>query len=540
MVVVNHKPTTKRQCHDCLTDKPWRKNNLWTIVNESGKKVPYRQRIVQRAYALAKHVLNVLLKSRQHGFTSEESIDMVDDAVFIPNLQCGIIAHTKIDAQEIFETKVKLPYMSLPEEIKRRNPAVKWDACHLRLANGSSIRVAVSFRSATTHRLHVSELGKICAKYPKRAEEIITGTLPSVHPQLGGRATIEGTAEGGAGYFYDLCMRAQADTNQAKREGRELNPLQWKFHFYAWYQDPKNVATMVGVKISDELVRYFEQLAEKGIVTTIEQQAWYAFKRDGAGGLAKLMKREHPSTVEEAFESSVEGAVYADEMDKMRSEGRVGFYPWERESLVYTFWDLGYSDATAIIFAQFIQGEIRIIDYYEVVGRGAPYHVEQVMRKPYSYGTPFGPHDIMKHEQGTGIVLKDTYDALFGTRMPNFGKTDRPALEFIGTDLVRGIFPKLRIHQKGVEGGENQGGKDGHRGLLKALSYYRFIWDDIKVQFSKDPLHDWSSHGCKALQTLALAYRYEDIGDHILGYTGAVPVWEDQVASEAEDLMEVE
>jgi hypothetical protein len=451
------------------------------------------------------------------------------------DLQCGIIAHTKIDAQEIFQTKVKLPYMELPEQIRRRIPAEKCDSGHLRLANGSSIRVAVSFRSATTHRLHVSELGKICAKYPKRAEEIKTGTMPSIHPQLGGRATIEGTAEGGAGDFYDLCIQARADTQQAKREGRELNPLQYKFHFYAWHQDPKNVASPIGVTISDELVRYFEQLAEQGIVTSLEQQAWYAFKRDGAGGLGKLMKREHPSTVDEAFESTVEGAVYAEELEQARNEGRIGFYPWEPEALVYTFWDLGYSDATAIIFAQFIQGEIRIIDYYEVVGRGAAYHVEQVMRKPYSYGTPFGPHDIMAHEKGTGTPLKDTYDGLFGARMPNFNVVERPHLKSLGLDAVRGIFGKLTIHQKGVENGENQG-----KGLLQALAYYRYVWDDIKVEFSKDPLHDWSSHGCDGLQTLALAFRYEPIGEHILGYPGSIPEWSPQEAVEDDMYSEIE
>lgn len=511
-------------------------NNLWTIVDKSGIKRPYRRRAVQTDYAISRHGLDVILKSRQHGFSTETDIDMLDDAVFTPDLQCGIIAHTKIAAQEIFHTKVKLPYMELPEEIRRRIPAEKCDAGHLRLANGSSIRVAVSFQSATTHRLHVSELGRICSKYPKRAQDIKEGTMPSVHPQLGGRATIESTAEGGAGDFYDLCIRARADTIQAEREGRELNPLQYKFHFYAWYQDPENVASPIGVKISDELRRYFEELAQKGIVTTTEQQAWYVFTKDGLG---KLMKRQHPSTVEEAFESSVEGAVYAEEMDKARNEGRIGFYPWEQRAPVNTFWDLGYSDATAIIFAQFIQGEIRIIDYYEMVGRGAPYHVEQLLRKPYAYGKPYGPHDIMNHEQGTGIVLKDTYDQLFGVRMPNFEMVPAPTTKALGIHEVRDIFDKLCIHQKGVENGEQQGGKDGKRGLLRALSYYRFEWDDVKNDLSKVPYRDWASHPCDALQTLALSYRYHKIGDHILGYPKSIPEWSPQQTVEDDMYSEI-
>src|SRR3546814_18785208 len=60
--------------------------------------------------------------------------------------------------------------------------------------NNSSIRVATSMRSGTIHRLHVSEFGKICAKFPDKAHEVVTGSLPAV--PLDGIAIIESTAEG--------------------------------------------------------------------------------------------------------------------------------------------------------------------------------------------------------------------------------------------------------------------------------------------------------------------------------------------------------
>ena len=37
-----------------------------------------------------------------------------------------------------------------------------------------------SARSGTLQRLHVSEFGKICAQYPKKAREIVTGAFPAV------------------------------------------------------------------------------------------------------------------------------------------------------------------------------------------------------------------------------------------------------------------------------------------------------------------------------------------------------------------------
>jgi len=500
---------TKAEIGRCLQDKNWCMNNLWTIVDESGTKMPYRRRPVQKDYASKRHGLDVILKSRQHGFTSETDISILNDCVFTPDLRCGIIAHTLADAQEIFETKVKLPYNELPEFIKSKNKAVKCDACTLRLANGSSIRVAVSFRSATTHRLHVSELGKICAKFPKRAEEIKTGTMPSVHPQLGGQATIEGTAEGGAGDFYDLCIQAQSDTIQAEKEGRELSPLQYKFHFYPWFRDPKNAVSPIGITVSDELKQYFEELAEKGIVTIPEQRAWYAQKKDGAGGLGRKMKREHPSTVEEAFEQSVQGAVYGDEMEEAREDGRIGFYPWVKKEPVYTFWDLGYRDATCVIFVQFIREEIRIIDFYQMIGRGAPYHAGQVLEKPYVYGRElYMPHDVMNHEKGTGIVLRDVYQTLFGKKIQVI-PVDRPKVKSNGIEMVRGIFNQIRFNAKTT--------KD----LLKAISFYRYVWDEEKVCFSKDPLHDFASHPADAIQTLAIQFVDHTIDGQRRGLTGA-------------------
>lgn len=54
--------------------------------------------------------------------------------------------------------------------------------------------VSNSGRSGTHNRVHVSEFAKLCAKYPAKADEIITGTIPSV--PANGRMDIESTAEG--------------------------------------------------------------------------------------------------------------------------------------------------------------------------------------------------------------------------------------------------------------------------------------------------------------------------------------------------------
>src|SRR3546814_10877767 len=82
--------------------------------------------------------------------------------------------------------------------------------------------------AGTIHRLHVSEFGKICAKFPDKAHEVVTGSLPAV--PLDGIAIIESTAEGQDGEFYKMTQRA-IGLADAKAK---LSPRDYRFHFFPW------------------------------------------------------------------------------------------------------------------------------------------------------------------------------------------------------------------------------------------------------------------------------------------------------------------
>ena len=102
----------------------------------------------------------------------------------------------------------------------------------LKFSNGSSIRVGMSLRSSTFQFLHISEFGKICAKYPDKATEIITGSLNTL--AAGQYAFIESTSEGREGPFYEMCKQAQALSDS----GKELTKLDFRFHFFPWHREP--------------------------------------------------------------------------------------------------------------------------------------------------------------------------------------------------------------------------------------------------------------------------------------------------------------
>ena len=487
---------------DKLTDPLWRLNNLYWIIDKDSNKVKFKMKPCQRHFYDNMWYWNQLLKARQRGFSTLIDLIILDLCLWNDNIEAGIIAHTLKDVQHIFETKIKYPYQNLPETIKERIPALKCDANELRLANNSWLRVATSMRSSTLRALHVSEHGKMCAKYPKKAEELRTGTMPALHE--GSYFWNESTAEGGAGDFYDACMQAMADTAASKKTGVPLKKKQCKSHFYDWQGEEANETDPEGIVISDELERYFEFLrTDHNIELTDRKKAWYALTRDGAMGLGKLMKREHPSFSAEAFEQSVEGAVFGIEMEKVRSEGRIRFLPYQENELVYTFWDLGVGHPTAIGFVQFIREEVHIIDYHELVGRGIVYHCGEVKRKPYIYGHHYVPHDARNRSRETETPLIDTMRELLGP----VTIVERVESKGDSIQAARMIFPHVFFDAKKTPR------------LIKCLGFYRYAWDDNKLKFKNEPEDDWSADGADMFQCLGVAWVTMSIGGQRLGRT---------------------
>jgi len=77
----------------------------------------------------------------------------------------------------------------------------------------------------------------------------------------------------------------------------------------------------------------------------LEQRAWYLKKAISQG---EDMKREFPSSPDEAFETSNEGAYYGKQITEVRREGRIRKVYYDTNVPVHTAWDLGYNDSTAI------------------------------------------------------------------------------------------------------------------------------------------------------------------------------------------------
>lgn len=414
------------------------------------------------------------------GFSTLIDLDQLDDCLFNSNYKSAIVADTLDNAKKLLREKVYLPFDNLPKELAAELPKmVQRDAESCSWDNGSRFEVGVSLRGGTVNSLHISELGKIAVKYPEKAREIKTGAMNTV--PAGGKLRIESTGMGQDGIFYELCDTARGLINPSH--------LDFTFHFFAWWHDPSYQLDHP-VHISDEMEEYFAQLYADGIPLTLQQKQWYVAVHHSQG---PDMKREYPSTPEEAFESTLEGAYYSRQMALALEEQRI------MESLpvvpgrpVHTIWDLGQKDSTCIVFVQFIGDFVHVIDYYENSGEDVDHYVEVLNERNYDYGSFFMPHDV---------------------RVKVFGMKKTRIEIFLDHGIQPEIVPDIGV-QEGIGAVRRMMERclfDGQKAerLLKCLRNYRKQWDAKRGKFKDDPFHDWASDGADSFRYLAVIYDAE-------------------------------
>lgn len=466
-------------------DQLWRLHNLYYIVDKEGRRRLFKPNWAQVDLLENMWYLNCILKARQLGFTTFIDLLLLDNCLWQQDKRAGIICHALPDAAVIFRDKVKFPFDNLPDQIKDEAAPKQDSANELLFANNSSIRVGTSMRSGTFQYLHISEYGKLCARTPDKAREVKTGALNTV--QAGQLVFIESTAEGRAGHFYEICKRAEIARDTAK----ELTALDYKFHFYPWWQHPDYQLECSGELIlPTELAEYFEELEHKhGIVLSDDRKYWYMKKEVDQGD---DMGREYPSTAAEAFQQSVEGAYYKKEMIRVRKERRVRFVPYVKNVVVNTFWDLGFNDDNAIWFHQHIGTEHRFIDYIQESGETDSWFVKELQKRPYVYGIHFLPHDA-DHHQKDGRTAYDNYRVL----MRGMGQTrtvDKVAENRLGVNAVRAILHQCFFDEAKCDVG------------LYCLENFKKQWDEKNSVFKDEYVHDKASHGAKAFEGFARSF----------------------------------
>jgi len=204
---------------------------------------------------------------------------------------------------------------------------------------------------------------------------------------------------------------------------------------------------------------------------------------------------QYDSEFECSFDAAILGAFYGLEMRRVDEEGRIKELPFEPDSPVFSAWDLGYRDDTAIWFYQVVRGEIRVMDYYAVSGASIEEIADVVNAKGYRYTRHFLPHDARAKTLASGgkSIVEQLAAHLGGISklaiVPEIGVQD-------GIQAVRMILPLCYFDPSCEEG-------------LEALRQYQREYDEDKKAFRQTPRHDWTSHPSDAFRMMAVAYRQE-------------------------------
>ena len=192
---------------------------------------------------------------------------------------------------------------------------------------------------------------------------------------------------------------------------------------------------------------------------------------------------------------ALEGAVYADELRKAREENRITSIPYTSIIPVDCYFDLGHSDATAIWFAQSVGHEFRYIDYYENQFKKIQHYIEEMQARKYIFGRIILPHDAeyetLNAERTTAQIVRASFPNATVIVLPRMGIID-------GIDAARTIFNQCWFDEKKCADG------------LQALRHYKYDKDPDTGKTSKNPIHDWSSHGSDAFRYSAMAIKEKE------------------------------
>lgn len=194
-----------------------------------------------------------------------------------------------------------------------------------------------------------------------------------------------------------------------------------------------------------------------------------------------------------SWEGINQGSIYGRLLNKFAETNQLVFsQPYDPDLPVYTAWDIGRRDATAVWFYQRVGDEIHIVDYSEWTGLGVDEVLPELIRDfPYAYGVAALPHDAKAKTFATKYTTQEQFVSA-GLKTYIVKNISRAQ----GIDAFRALIPSMYF---------NIGNKNVQKGLERLMAYM-YEWDEKRKVFTREPLHDDASHGSDAGRMLALSY----------------------------------
>ena len=192
-----------------------------------------------------------------------------------------------------------------------------------------------------------------------------------------------------------------------------------------------------------------------------------------------------------SFEAAIVGSYYGRIMNDLDQEGRISEVKHDPNFPVFTAWDLGRTDDTAIWWYQVVAGEVRILECMSSNLEDIEYYARIVNSKPYNYGIHWLPHDARAKTLAAA------------------GRSIQQQLK--GHGLKCRIAPQLSV-EDGIQASrmtlkrawfDRAASAEG----IEALKTYRRVYDEERKVFREKPMHSWESNYADSFRVLALTWR---------------------------------
>lgn len=233
------------------------------------------------------------------------------------------------------------------------------------------------------------------------------------------------------------------------------------------------------------------------------------------------LKERDPDSHDHVWEGHcrqwVTGAIYAAELRKCYEQNRITKVEWDPALPVYTAWDLGHTDDTAIWWYQVVMGEIHLLECFSSNGAGLSVYAEQILgrkaqidligddvvctlgewneelahRRRYRYAMHWLPPDARAKTLASNgkSIIQQLSTALGLSNMgivPDIGVED-------GIQAARMVFGRCWFDLSGCDDG------------IKCLRRYQRGLKIDQRSRKKTPDHDWTSHVADAFRYMAVA-----------------------------------
>lgn len=195
------------------------------------------------------------------------------------------------------------------------------------------------------------------------------------------------------------------------------------------------------------------------------------------------------------FSAANIGAILGRYVERAEKEGKLTSEVWDYAGeRIDISADIGFRDTAAFWFWQPWYDGFGLVDYDEDNMLDAQEWIERLSIKPWKYGTIYLPHDARaKTFQTKHSVIEQFLDAKKDGRLdcerivivPQVAVKDR-------INAARTIFASCRFDHAACAPG------------ILALREWSYKWDEDKRTYSKEPDHNWASHGSDAFSYGAL------------------------------------